>query len=245
MIRTIRRMRVGLIAAALALAAIVVSSGQARKPADLTRAGWDALNAGRLQEASAAFSEALKSGPTPPALLGAALAAHLQSRYEEARQHLVSALSIDPTLIPASILLGEVLYRSGDLDGAILDLRAGADPRAGTPQISEEARGWRKELALHSRFGQRFSDHFTVLFEGPAEAAARRAGSADSRSRLLAHRHSPQFLPERRRSPSCCTPANSSAISPSRRNGPVARSTAGSGCPSRVRCRTTRSSSAS
>ena len=29
--------------------------------------------------------------------------------------------------------------------------------------------GWRKEAALHSRFQQTLSPHFTVLFEGPAE----------------------------------------------------------------------------
>ena len=29
---------------------------------------------------------------------------------------------------------------------------------------------WRKEAALHESFGQKLGDHFTVLFEGPAEA---------------------------------------------------------------------------
>ena len=29
---------------------------------------------------------------------------------------------------------------------------------------------WRKEAALHSGFGRKLGDHFTVLFEGPAEA---------------------------------------------------------------------------
>ena len=131
----------------------------------------DALDAGRAQEAAATFAEALKAGPpTPPLLLGAALAAHLQTRYEDARQHLVAALGLDPSLLPASILLGEVLYASGDLDGAILVYEQALVKAPDHPQITKKVEAWRKELALHSRFGQRFSDHFTVLFEGPAEA---------------------------------------------------------------------------
>jgi Tetratricopeptide repeat len=165
-----RRVRGAVIALAIGLAAIAVPSGQSRRPADLTRAGWDALNAGQLQEASATFAEALKSGPTAPALLGAALAAHLQTRYEEARQHLVSALGLDPSLLSGSILLGEVLYQSGDLDGAILAYEQALTRAPGHAQIQKKLEVWRKELALHSRFGQRFSDHFTILFEGPAEA---------------------------------------------------------------------------
>ena len=133
-------------------------------------AGTRSTRAG-AQEAAATFAEALKAGPpTPPLLLGAALAAHLQTRYEDARQHLVAALGLDPSLLPASILLGEVLYRSGDLDGAILVYEQALVKAPDHPQISKKLEAWRKELALHSRFGQRFSDHFTVLFEGPAEA---------------------------------------------------------------------------
>jgi hypothetical protein len=161
------RIGLAIVAAVLALGAPLA---QSRPRADLTRTGWDALNAGRLQEASAAFAEALTAGPTAPALLGAALAAHLLSRHEEARQHLVSALGLDPGLLPASMLLGEVLYRSGDLDGAILTYEQALTRSPDHAQILKKLEAWRKELAVHSRFGQRFSDHFTVLFEGPAEA---------------------------------------------------------------------------
>jgi hypothetical protein len=156
--------------AALALA-VGLAAAQTRSPSDPGRAGWEALNAGRLQEAHTAFGEALRHSPTPTALLGAALVAHLQTRHEEARQHLVAALRMDPGLTPASVLLGEVLYRSGDIGGAILVYEQALARIPEHAHLLKKLDEWRRESALHSRFGHRLSDHFTVLFEGPAEAA--------------------------------------------------------------------------
>jgi tetratricopeptide (TPR) repeat protein len=159
------------ILAAVATIVLAVASPQAQRPApDVGRAGWDALNAGRLQDAAAAFAEALRHSPTPSVLVGAALVAHLQTRYEEARQHLVTALKMDPSLVPASVLLGEVLYRTGDIDGAILVYEQALARAPNHAQMLKKLEEWRKESTLHSRFGQRLSDHFTVLFEGPAES---------------------------------------------------------------------------
>jgi tetratricopeptide (TPR) repeat protein len=163
--------RTALVLAVLLLAAPGRAPAQERAAADLARQGWAAVNAGRLDEASLAFGRALKIASTPPALLGAGLVAHLQGRYEEARQHLVAALAIDPRLGPASLLLGEVLYRSGDIDGAIATYEGALARDADNPQILKKLEAWRKEADLHRRFGQRFADHFTILFEGPAEAA--------------------------------------------------------------------------
>jgi len=157
--------------AAIAIALLVIGGPAQQRSNDLTRAGWEALNAGRLQDAAAAFTASLEHGPAPHALLGAALVAHLQTRYEQARQHLVAALNLDPSLTPATVLLGEVLYRLGDLDSAILTYEQALTRDPDQPQLLKKLGTWRKELMLHSRFGQRFSDHFTVLFEGPAEAA--------------------------------------------------------------------------
>src|SRR3954469_6317611 len=65
-------------------AAIV--AGQQRSAAQLSKAGWDALNGGRVQDASTLFDEALRSGPqTAPTLLGAGLAARLQGSKDDAR----------------------------------------------------------------------------------------------------------------------------------------------------------------
>lgn len=157
--------------AILIVLATVSPAAQQRPHDEAALRGWEALNAGRLQDAAAIFTDAVKRSPTPPILLGAAVAAHLQQRTEEARQHLVAALKIDATLTAASVLLGEVLHKQGDIDGAIQAYEEALAHAPGHAQIQRKLETWRKEAALHGRFGQRLSDHFTVLFEGPAEAA--------------------------------------------------------------------------
>jgi len=144
---------------------------QQRSPGQLSHAGWDALNSGRLQEAAAAFDEALRSGPQQASvLLGAGVVARLQGRNDEARRFLVDALKLEPALSPASLLLGSILYQSGDLDGAIETYQRALalDPK--NPQLGRQLEAWRKEADLHSGFRQTLGDHFTVMFEGPAEA---------------------------------------------------------------------------
>lgn len=145
--------------------------GGQKSASQLSKAGWDALNSGRLQEAAAAFDDALKTAPQQATLLlGAGVVAHLQGREDEARRLLVDTLKIEPALTAASLLLGDVLYQSGDLDAAI-DIYQQALAFAPThPHLTKRLAAWRKEAALHSGFGRKLGDHFTVLFEGPAEA---------------------------------------------------------------------------
>jgi tetratricopeptide (TPR) repeat protein len=129
------------------------------------------LNAGRTQEAAATFDEALKSAPNQPTLLlGAGAAAHLQGREDDARRLLVDALKINPALTPASLLLGAVFYQTGDIDAAIDTYQAALAHAPNHPQLTKQLEAWRKEADLHSGFGRKLGDHFTVLFEGPAEA---------------------------------------------------------------------------
>lgn len=150
---------------------LLVAPPQSPSAAELGRAGWTALNAGHAEQAAAAFDEALKAAPTNPSfLLGAGLAAHLRGRTDEARRALVGALRIDPSLTSASLLLGDILYRAGDLDGAISVYEQALANAPQNAQLAKKLEAWHKEADLHSRFGQRLGDHFTVMFEGPAEA---------------------------------------------------------------------------
>jgi tetratricopeptide (TPR) repeat protein len=145
--------------------------GQQGSPAQQSRAAWEALNSGRIQEAAAAFDEAVRSGPQQVmVLLGAGVTARLQGRNDDARRFLVDALKLEPSLTPASLLLGSVLYQTGDLDGAIdtYQRALALDPK--NPQLARQLEAWRKEADLHSGFRQTLGDHFTVMFEGPAEA---------------------------------------------------------------------------
>ena len=145
------------------------------------RAGWEAIRAGRAADAAKAFADALDAEPRDPSLhLGAGLAAHLMSQPTAARHALQQALALAPEYTPASLLLGEILYRGSDLDGAIrVYEEAAAHPPAERQlqrQLTARLAEWRKEAAVHSAFFQTQGAHFTVLFEGPAdEALARRA----------------------------------------------------------------------
>src|SRR3954471_1663243 len=148
-----------------------IVAGQQRSSAQLSKAGWDALNGGRIQDASTLFDEALRSGPqTATTLLGAGLAARLQGRTDDVRRLLVDALKIEPSLTAASLLLGSVLYHTGDLDGAIDTYQRALAFNPTHPQLTKQLEAWRKEADLHSGFRQTLGDHFTVMFEGPAEA---------------------------------------------------------------------------
>ena len=64
-----------------------------------------------------------------------------------------------------------MLYQSGDIDGAIDTYQQALSRAPDHPRLAKQLEAWRKEAALHSGFGRRLADHFTVLFEGPAEAA--------------------------------------------------------------------------
>ncbi len=164
-------MRIFRVAVVLCLAGAPLTLAQRQSPAPLARAGWDALDAGRVPEALAAFEAALRLDPQqPPVLLGAGIAAHLRGREDEARRFLVDALKLNPGLTEASLVLGAVLYQSGDIDGAIDAYQQALAHTPDHPRLVQQLEAWRKEAALHSGFGRKLANYFTVLFEGPAEA---------------------------------------------------------------------------
>jgi tetratricopeptide (TPR) repeat protein len=158
-----------LTALALLLAG-AAAAGQRRSAQELEKSGWEAIRANRAQEAADAFGEAIRLKPGNLRLmLGAGLAAYLLGRGEEARQHLVAALQADPTITDASILLGQILYRDGDLNGAIQVYEQALAHAPKETVLTTRLDAWRRESDLHGRFSQKYGDHFTVLFEGPRE----------------------------------------------------------------------------
>jgi tetratricopeptide (TPR) repeat protein len=93
-----------------------------------------------------------------------------QGRTDEARLLWTDALRLEPALTEASLALGELIYRGADLDNAIAIYERALTYAPDHPHLTRRLAAWRKEAELHNRFGQRLGDHFTVLFEGPAEA---------------------------------------------------------------------------
>jgi hypothetical protein len=170
--------RVPVLWALILLPAVASAQGVPGTRASIAgRAGWDAIRAGRAAEAAAYFADAVDAEPRDPSLhLGAGLAAHLLGQPTAARHALGQALTLAPAYTTASLLLGEILYRGSDLDGAIRVYEQALAHAPGHQQLTERLAEWRKEAALHSGFFQSQGAHFTVLFEGPAdEELARRA----------------------------------------------------------------------
>jgi tetratricopeptide (TPR) repeat protein len=138
----------------------------------LEKSGWDALAAGQAHAAADAFHAALAGDPRNARLhLGAGAAAFLERREADARDELERALSLDPNLLDARALLGKVQHQLGDLAGAIRTYEALVDRSPRDQQIVDQLAQWRREIDLQDRMQQAVGAHFTVSFEGPAEAA--------------------------------------------------------------------------
>ena len=136
------------------------------------RGAWTALNAGQGRAAADGFREALAADPKNARLhLGAGMAAALERRDADARDAFERALALDPKLAQARALLGQMQYRMGE---RLLAVRTYETLVALTPD-DRDARAtlerWQREADLHDRMQQAVGSHFTVSFEGPAEAA--------------------------------------------------------------------------
>lgn len=162
---------VAVTALTVALLSWTTAGVQRPETAEQARAGWEALDAGRPREAADTFADALRTRPNDVGLLlGAGVAAHQLGHTDAARRYLLDALKHEPSLTTASLLLGELLYAAGDLPGAITAYEQARSYAPRHPKILVQLERWHRELSLHDRFARTLGDHFTVLFEGPAEA---------------------------------------------------------------------------
>jgi tetratricopeptide (TPR) repeat protein len=148
------------------------SAGQVDpKAAMLEQAGFEALGAGDARRAAVLFAEASAADPRNAALhFGQGAAAYLDRRDEDARLALERAIALDPGMADARRLLGLVVRRQGDLAGAIRIYEALIHDQPGRGGTVETLERWRRELELHDRMDRAVGNHFTVAFEGPAEA---------------------------------------------------------------------------
>jgi tetratricopeptide (TPR) repeat protein len=137
---------------------------------DPARAGWEAIQRGDGEKAASAFRQVLASNPADVrALTGAALAAHLLGRDDQAMSSLKRALQIDADYVQASYYLGQIAYSQGDLDLAIKSYERVVKLAPGSPAIYQQLEAWKKEAALHDTFAARPGARFNVMFEGPAQ----------------------------------------------------------------------------
>ena len=133
--------------------------------------GWNALAAGHADTAAKIFQQAIAIDPNNPELyLGAGTAAFIDRRDELAQTALERAVQLDPALTRARELLGLVLYRRGDLFGAIRAYESIDPSQSHNPQTVERLARWRRELDLHNRLDTIVGSAFTVSFEGERDA---------------------------------------------------------------------------
>ena len=159
--RRSRSVQVCLALAILVAAALKVSGQSASSPAAET--GWNALDEGDGDKAAAAFNRALIERPRDPALLfGAGAAAHLAGRDSAACELLRKALQAEPRLTPASALLGQITYDSGDVAAAIRVYEAALVHAPQQRALRQRLEMWRSEAGKTTYV----SGPYTIMFEG-------------------------------------------------------------------------------
>ena len=139
---------------------------------ELNDAGWKALQQGDGARAAKLFADALAKQPDDPVLLfGAGVSAQVLGRSGDAKPKLRRALEINPRFTPASLLLGEITYREGELDQAIKIYESALAQAPGNGELTSRLAQWRREADVHNSMIERRQDRFRVLFEGRTDAA--------------------------------------------------------------------------
>jgi tetratricopeptide (TPR) repeat protein len=138
--------------------------------AQLAAAGWQAVENNEADKAAASFREALILRPRDPVLnFGAGVAAYMQGREHEASLLLQKAVELEPRLIEAAALLGEIEYREGDLDVAMRTYESALTRAPRNPAMKRRLEEWRSEAATYQQFDTLRDDRFSIMFEGPVE----------------------------------------------------------------------------
>ena len=149
---------------------MIVSSGSLiaqSNIAELNESGWRLLQGGDGPRAAKVFAEALEAQPNNPVLLfGAGVAAHLQGRGKEATTSLRRALEIAPDMTPASMLLGQIEYSTGDVSQAISTYEKALTHAPNDAQLTSRLNSWRADAEANRGFVERRVDRFRVMFQG-------------------------------------------------------------------------------
>jgi tetratricopeptide (TPR) repeat protein len=134
--------------------------------------GFQALQNGDTDRADSIFHDALTRHPRDPLLLfGAGVVAKLQGQERDAIALLQQALQIEPKLAEAAAILGELLYRQGDIDLAIkmYERALPGAPASMTRDMRQRLEAWREEASLPQNHDAIKDDRFTVSFDGPVQ----------------------------------------------------------------------------
>jgi tetratricopeptide (TPR) repeat protein len=153
------------------LVALLAAAPQVSTP-DPARAGWEAIQRGDGEKAASAFRAQLASNPNDArALTGAALAAHLTGRDDQALAYAKRAVQLDGESAYAHYILGQLAYAEGDIDLAIKSYERVVKIAPGSQEIYQQLETWKREAALHETYTTRPTARFNVMFEGTTQQA--------------------------------------------------------------------------
>lgn len=143
----------------------------------LAEAGSKALDERRFADALASFTAAAKLAPRNAEIaFGVGVSAYMLGQNAEAERQFLRTLQLNPRFTDASILLGELQYRSGRINDAVAAYEAALKIAPSDARLKEKIALWSAEAKTESRFAETRGVHFRVLFEGPVDQAlARRA----------------------------------------------------------------------
>ena len=171
-------MRLWIAQTALMLAACTGAADAcaAEDPIALARAGTAAIEARRFGDALEAFTKAAEMQPGDASLcFGAGVAAFMLGQNDVAQTRFECALARDPDFLPATVWLADLHYRAGRLSEAIALYEAARQRSPGERELQPQLDAWRKEQELQSCFHEARSEHFTALFQAPADEPLARA----------------------------------------------------------------------
>ena len=152
---------------AVVLVVLSLTSAYAQSTDESLEAGFAALQKNDADRAATQFRRALASEPDhPAALYGAGAAAYMLGRQTDAISFLKRSLDIEPRLLQASRLLGEIAYHQGDLDFAIKTYEKALTLAPGNVDLRERLSAWRSEAKVHDNPRALKDDRFTILFDG-------------------------------------------------------------------------------
>ena len=155
----------------LALGTAAIVSAQPA-PSEAVEQGFHALQNGDTDGAASIFREALTRRPKDPRLLlGAGVVAKVQGQDQDAIALLQQALKIEPRMVEAAAILGELFYRQGDIDLAVKMYERALPnaPASVTEVMRRRLDAWREEASLPQNHDAIKADRFTVGFDGPVQ----------------------------------------------------------------------------
>jgi tetratricopeptide (TPR) repeat protein len=156
------------LAICLTVGAAVTAGAQSSAPEALEK-GFQALQNREADRAASIFREALTRHPRDPQLLfGAGIAAKFQGQDQDAITFLKQALQIEPQFAQAAAILGELVYRQGDVDLAIkmYERALPTAPASVSDVMRQRLEAWRSEAALPQNHTAMKDDRFTISFDG-------------------------------------------------------------------------------